>query len=520
MNLAIIHYHLSLGGVTQVIANQLRALHVALAGEGRLKVMIFYGGNRDGWFDADIAHLNGVETSLCEVPALNYDNGRSVGPARLARQLRTFLQQSGFTPADTVIHAHNHSLGKNGSLPGALADLARHGYPLLLQIHDFAEDFRPENYHYLASKLSADEPADLPSVLYPQADHIHYAVLNGRDQAILRRSGLSQSHTHLLPNVVLGSGELPSPTTAKSKLAERFGVSPARCFVLYPTRCIRRKNIGEALLWSVLAGESAVFGFTLAPQNPREKGVYRLWKELASTLELPCIFEMGGRSGLAFEENLAAADIVLTTSVAEGFGMVFLESWLAGRPLVGRDLPEITLEFLECGLQLDHLQAKIKIPVAWVGVDAFRSSLETAYRRTLTSYGRPQPTSKELSRNMNELIQDGCVDFAALGTTLQHRILRIVQEKIGYREYLHELNPWVAKAMTLRPTNMSTTIARNAEVIRTNFSAEACGRRLYALYRTVIASPRNDQLRPPPRGAEILDAFLSIARFSPVRVDT
>ena len=48
---------------------------------------------------------------------------------------------------------------------------------------------------------------------------------------------------------------------------------------------------------------------------------------------------MGAPGGLEFFENLAAADAVATTSLAEGFGMVFLEAWLAGRPLVGRDLP-------------------------------------------------------------------------------------------------------------------------------------------------------------------------------------
>ena len=95
MNLAIIHYHLSFGGVTRVIASQLRALDVALEGQRRLKVTILYGGNRGGWSDTEIAHLNAIETSLCEVPALSYDNGRTVDPARLARQLRAVLEKSG-----------------------------------------------------------------------------------------------------------------------------------------------------------------------------------------------------------------------------------------------------------------------------------------------------------------------------------------------------------------------------------------------------------------------------------------
>ena len=69
MNLAIIHYHLNRGGVTQVIINQLRALHCQLGrddarrgGTGvppvntgqrpvplTVRIALVYGGRREGW---------------------------------------------------------------------------------------------------------------------------------------------------------------------------------------------------------------------------------------------------------------------------------------------------------------------------------------------------------------------------------------------------------------------------------------------------------------------------------------
>ena len=148
-----------------------------------------------------------------------------------------------------MLHVHNHSLGKNRALPRVVPRLAASGYGMLLQIHDFAEDFRPENYRNLG------RPA--PEMLYPQASNVHYAVLNGRDRAILAAAGADPARLHLLPNPVLDVNRLPERSAARVKLHERFGVAPGDRYLLYPVRCIRRKNVGEALLLrrAVAAGD-------------------------------------------------------------------------------------------------------------------------------------------------------------------------------------------------------------------------------------------------------------------------
>jgi len=294
----------------------------------------------------------------------------------LYTQLRDVLEHLKFSPEQTVVHWHNHSLGKNRSVPGAVMRLAADGYPMLLQIHDYAEDYRAANYQVI------DDPAEL----YPQAPHIHYAALNGRDRRILGEAGVAAQRLHFLPNPVPHLGQLPSRNDTRQKLAERFGVGRHERLALYPVRCIRRKNIGEALLYAAMAPAGTVLGLTLAPLNPIEKTFYDKWTQHARRLRLPCRFELGGPDGLSFTENLAASDLILTTSVAEGFGMVFLESWLAGRPLVGRDLPEITGDFRRAGVQLDRLRPRIEVPVDWLGADAVRQRIATAYRRTPAEY--------------------------------------------------------------------------------------------------------------------------------------
>ncbi|MHC4177344.1 MAG: glycosyltransferase family protein, partial [Planctomycetota bacterium] len=307
MNLAIIHYHLNHGGVTRVIENQLAALDAVLEPPDRWRVALLYGGRRLGWNEELPTRLAAVQLSLHEVAGLDYDEecesaarGQST---TLADQLTRLLGQIGFAPEETVLHAHNHALGRNLALSPCLMQLGRAGYPLLLQIHDFPEDFRPANYRRLRDGLGREAPdqqppPDLAAVLYPQASHIHYAVLSSRDHDILRSAGIAAQRLHRLPNPVPDMHHLPPAPEARRRLAERFAVAKHQRLILYPVRCIRRKNIGEALLYSALGPRDTVVGLTLPPLNPVEMPIYESWRKLAAELDLPCRFGLGVRGAL------------------------------------------------------------------------------------------------------------------------------------------------------------------------------------------------------------------------------
>ena len=519
MNLAVIHYHLLPSGVTRVISLQLRALDAALDGKERMRVVLLHGG-RDGTFpDDDFAGLRALDVFVIEIPELAYDHGQAGDPERLVAALEHAFADQGLEVGETVVHVHNHSLGKNASLPIALRRFACHGHALLLQIHDFAEDFRPDDYRHLCRTLTPDDPTALPLRLYPQGANIHYAVLNGRDRATLLSAGVKVERLHQLANPVLEPGPLASFQEARRKLGERLAVPEDRDFILYPVRCIRRKNIGETLLWAALAEGTATFGFTLAPRNPRELPAYRNWKELARSLGLPCAFETGEPgSGLTFGDNLAAADRIITTSVAEGFGMVFVEAWLAQRPLVGRDLPEITADFKAVGVNLADLQATFKVPVSWPGEKDYKSSVANTYRRALDAYSREPPSAVALEREIESLVDSGCVDFGSLDPELQCRVLRTVTHDDTCRARLRDLNPWIDIALSRTVHDCQTTINENAAVIREHYSPEASGRRMWDVLRAVAASPRDEVPSVLPHAERILDAFLELGRFRALRV--
>ncbi len=519
MDVAILHHHLNRGGVTQVIVNHLRALSAVAEDRVRFRVAILYGGRREDWPNDLPSQLPGVELSLHVVPELRYDGDLQPKPQpdELAKKLTSTLAAIGFSPDTSVLHVHNHSLGKNVSLPGALATLARAGYPLLLHIHDFAEDFRPENYRCLVEAVGEGNPRRLSAALYPQAAHVHYAVLNGRDFQVLRSAGVSPDHLHSLPNPVAGFGKLPSKEEARRKVAKRCERTAKGRYLIYPVRAIRRKNLGEALLWSAVAEPGDHFAVTQPPLNPIEGPSYEFWKKLAADLSLPFLFEAGNVDGLTFQDNMAAADGVLTTSVAEGFGMVFLEAWLASLPLIGRNLPEITADFVQVGVNLDTLYARLEIPLYWVGRSTFCGMMEEVYRKALADFGQPQPSAEQFNRDIQSLICDDLVDFASLSPSLQRQLILQVKEHRNRRERLLELNP---KLRTISRADLGELVSSNAAAVRENFSLESAGRRLDRIYRTLSASPKIDRLEPPEEGLNMLQAFLSLPRLQPLRIET
>jgi hypothetical protein len=510
MNVAVLHYHFNRGGVTQVVLNQLRALDQVA--DEPLRVALIFGGRQEGFPAALATQFEQLQLDLHCVPELEYDDGSDPQPGRLADAVRTALGQCGFDSSNTLLHVHNHALGKNASIAGSLARMACDGYRLLLQIHDFAEDLRPDNYR----RLVQSQDGGTQNVVYPQARHVHYAVLNSRDYHILREAGIDASALHLLPNSVAEVGDLPPRRQARKQLAERHGISDSARYLVYPVRGIRRKNLGEALLWSVLGGEDTFVSFTLPPQNPVELASYQQWRRFAEANDMRCIFETGGPQGLKFLTNLAAADSILTTSVAEGFGLVFLETWLAGRPLVGRDLPEITEDFVRAGLRFDGLRPQLTVPTQWVGRQYLQETLESTFARLLEDYGlqgHPLANSQEFAR----IVADEKIDFAFLNGDMQRRVLQRVLSEATYRYEILSMNPWIDG---LFGAQQGQVIEANATTVRRVYNQQHTGRELLSIYRQLSGCAVDDDVVELAQRDTILTAFLDPARMYPIRFES
>ena len=449
MQIAIIHYHLRKGGVTRVIEHSVRLLQ-----EAGHQVVVLASGEVPAGFPGPVAR----------VEELGYDEDRNPqDQGRLESALVTAAAGCLGTEPD-LWHFHNHHLGKNLALPQVVAGMAEKGKHLLLQVHDFPEDCRSYNYSRLRLHLP---PERFDLCLYPMASHVHYAVLNGRDRDFLSRAGVPAHRLHWLPNPV----SLP-------EVVGEIPEWPWRLW-LYPTRAIRRKNLGELLFWATVARGDDHFATSLAPENPREQAIYRAWVQLAGELNLPLSFDLATQSGVSFPVLLQSAHCLVTTSIAEGFGMAFLEPWLVGRPVAGRDLPEITTDFTGAGIDLSALYPRLEIPVGWIGEDRLRAKIKEGLEALYTHYGLPVPEANDLQRAWEAWVKDGQVDFGRLDEPLQTQVIRhLASSPVAREEVPPGLQVPSAEAVSLNR-------ARVAEV----FEASRYGRLLEALYQTLLASP-------------------------------
>lgn len=519
MKIAIVHFHLNRGGVAQVVLNHLKSLHALPERLLPEVVVLLHGGRRLGFPDDLAERLPRIQVREVIIPKLGYDEDDPVSPEplALANRVEATLGELGCVAEDTVLHVHNHALGKNVSLPRAVAELADRRFGVLLQTHDFAEDFRPANYHRLQMALAPTESRRVSEVLYPQAEHIHYAVLNRRDWSVFRDAGVDEERLHLLPNPIPPPQQLADRATARRQIAERFGVGRAHRYVLSPVRGIRRKNLGETVLWAAAALAETAIGLTLPPLNPSEQSNYCRWRSLASALRLPCYFDVGGEGGLDLAVNLAACDGVLTTSVAEGLGMVFLESCLSYRPLIGRDLPEITSDFVRKGMTFAGLASRLDVPVEWVGQQDLLDMLARTYNATLELYGREPVSRLTVEEGLQSKLRNGCIDFGDLDANMQEQVIRKVCGDAFALKSLVEINPVLREGMRLHDSLYLGEAERNATIVMARYSLDVIGRRLSDIYHKVMASRRSPRTGLSD-GERILDAFLCLSRFRPVRL--
>ncbi len=476
---AIVHYHLQTGGVTRVIQH---AVH-ALSARGVRPVVLAGSRPEHPW-----------PCPVQVVPALQYEEVRpATTPKALLDDLRAAAREA-LGGAPDLWHVHNHSLGKNLVFPVALRMLAQDGERILLQVHDLAEDGRPALYRRMLDTLGEGRIDRLASVLYPDAPQVHFAVLNRRELQAFAAAGVPTGRNHLLPNAV--------DLDMEGNLPARAAPASQAPLWLYPTRAIRRKNLGEFLLWASITPE-ARFGTTRGPANPAEWPRYQEWRRFAAELRLPVSFELGEQPGATLAGLLAACHATVTTSVAEGFGLAFLEPWLALRPVAGRDLPELTDDFRAEGVRLDGLYRRLDVPLAWLDRDALRAAAGAALTRLHEAYARPLPPDA-VDRALAAWIRDGHVDFGRLDEPLQRAVIRRVHGATDERSALH---PGTLGAGM--PTG--AVVAANRQRIRHNFGLKTYGERLLRCYRALLDAPV-----APPRpldGEALLDHYLAPERL-------
>ncbi len=525
MNVVFVHYHLNAGGVTQVIVNQLRALAELRDEERPKRVGVLYGGRHEGWPEKVWDRIEGgslvpFDEVLMPLAPIDYDQLPTVREDRLADEVTAALVSNGFGLDDTVLHVHNHSLGKNVSWPGAIQRLAKRGYRLLLQVHDFVEDFRPANYRLLARAWDTSDPREIAERQYPLGAGVHYATLTDRDRRLLVLAGVPDKRLHSLPNAAADFVGLKPYERVAGKVRDELALPADARLVLYPVRGIRRKNLGEFLLHAAISPSNTWHAVTLAPQNPLELPSFERWRALGELLQLRALFDTCGSGQTEFLDAVSASDATITTSVAEGFGMVFLETWLAGKSLIGRDLPDITTEFKDRGLELHRLYESLNVPLELIDQqDDLSASLQVAFEWANESYGLAGDNKWQVARDIERLLADGQIDFALLPSRFQEQLLRAAAtDTDAVRQALFEANPGLEGKLSF-DGHEAATIDRNAAVVRTEYSLAQSSAQLASAYRQLIADAPSGEVQAASEGQAILYHFMQLDRLHAIRFE-
>lgn len=511
-SVAIVHCHYEPGGVTQVVQNHVECL------PPEVRCLLISGPRVSGLREA----VSQIATSIV-LPELEYDAKRTdaiqtVPLAQRADQLfesiSEALRRQGETPARCVIHWHNHSLGKNAAAPIAIEQLAKSGWKILLQIHDFAEDQRPGNYRHLIEQTGHEDSNSIDQFLYPTHPNINYAVLTAGDAASLREFGIASQKTQIIPNSVrLPKTDVTDRSQAMRKVCQAFQLDAETRWVLYPVRGIRRKNIGEFLLVCQLLhriDKRFVGGLTLRPDTPVESASYDRWKLVASEHITNLVFDAGQHPDISFTDNLAACHCVVSTSVAEGFGMAFLEPWVAGRRVVARNLPGVTSDFAQQGVRLNDLYDAFWIP----GERDWIIAMTKAWSHQREHAWQTIPTTlRPISVDGNHASQPhDRIDFARLSPDDQVGVIARLSKDDGFSDSVIKANQHLLDAITKEADPSITN--HNRHTIASAYNADAQREQLLAAYQF----PGNSTSRESTNH-RMIDLIDRVHPFYPCRVE-
>jgi glycosyltransferase involved in cell wall biosynthesis len=429
MHIAIIHHHLHPGGVTRVIESQLNSLLPSV----KSSELSVHTGDASSHLHINITGIAVRKEKSIQYLPEGISNERILA---VFQKITLYLEE--VVAVNDILHIHNLNLGKNPLLTLAVYRLASRGIKIVNHCHDFAED-RPGNYAFLKSVIQIVFQENLPEVLYPPYTNYHYVVLTSRDYKRLTGIGIRNERISLLPNPVTFRINGDKRFT-QDAVKTRFGIDLAKKICLYPVRAIHRKNIGEFILLSVLLQKQASWLIAQPPLNPVEKPEYVRWKDFCTIHAIPVIFEAG--NAMDIHDLMPAVDLCITTSTMEGFGLSYMEPWLAGIPVVGRNIEYCTVDLKRNGIEFPLL-----------------------YDRFIVSFNSEKTDFKDLDQEQQQqIVQDVLLD----------------PEK---GKEIQELNPFLKDFFkSVHPS----LIERNQRVIVEKYSLEGYGQQLYGIYKKLL----------------------------------
>lgn len=417
-----IHYHMRPGGVSTVINRYSDAF--CQCGGDVSKSYIICKTEEASSYNRNNAHV--VNVDECDYQTfMSIDQYKSVCD-NLYKKTDEFLGT--FTESNIAVVAHNLVLAKNPALASVFRHLAckwsASGLRFYSVIHDFAEEGRADMLEQLS--FLENNGIDIRKEIYCIDAPVQCIVPGPGLFSLLHENGFPVS---LLPNPVSDDKLVINDNLRKRLLnilketadSDGCNFDIKKKIMYYPARLISRKNIYEAIAISCL-----VYDCNLLTGPPGLGGIdmerYELLKKFVQKHRLPVIFDAAGAlkkddnyRHAVVESVMNAADIILSTSIAEGFGYALFDSWIQDKPLIARRPSGYVFPD---GWNKRSLYSYFPVPAEWISIDKLDNMYKLFFMRC---YG------EEIKWKVQDsFIRDGMVDFAVLSEQMQREILDMV----------------------------------------------------------------------------------------------
>lgn len=402
---------------------------------------------------------------------------------------------------------HNFHLGKNPYFTGALLDIAEEtSQRMIFHIHDFPECSRYELLNNLLSTVKRD--------IYSLVGNIRYAVLNSRDYRFLIESGIPEKMLFLLENPLavnkLMTGDIPDVSKILTKAFSKDfpGWKSDQPYMLYPVRSIRRKNVAEAAFISSLSDANVIV--TLPGVSDRERNYSHRSGEIFGTGLAPGLFGIGAdlpKAGISFSDLIAGASLILSTSIQEGFGYLFLNSLNWGKPLIARDL-DVLENFKPAFVDFDALfYDGVSVPASCLDIP----ELIGLYRKKVHRLSAliPEDMVKDINGEIDSLFSRENIDFSYLSLEMQIDFLKQIKNDSELFNQCRKVNESIINHIK---NFFITDCSHRKDIIEQNWSLPAYSKRTDAILHSFFTqTPLPEHDRSPNLIYEsILKQFLSL----------
>ncbi len=364
MKLVIVHFHLRPGGVRRVIEEGTRNL-VANGAMNISSIVLVSGEPSDAaWRKNFQSAVSPVPVRHLINPAFGYITEQRITPSRIAREIHSAMKKLSLEDGDkeSVVWFHNSGLGRNLLLVRELERVCdERNIPIIAHHHDWWFDSRWQRWPDFI-RCGFRTPAAVAKTIFSTSPRTGHAAINSTDAEILAAN--CRAPVAWLPNPVTISAPVPAARIREARAWLREQLATDAPVWILPCRMLRRKNMAEALLLTRWLRPDAMLVTTGGVSSEDERPYFEKLEAAARRNKWPLWLALmrGDESKKpSVPALIAASEVVMLTSIQEGFGLPFIEAAASRRPLIARRLPNISPDLAQFGFRFPYAYDEILI---------------------------------------------------------------------------------------------------------------------------------------------------------------